>query len=553
MAEKQKIRITFRRIRLLPGAERVGAAEFIFDAAVNYQPFGDKSTVNKFARMGVWINLPAGKWSREFEVDAYKPKKPFMVEFNLQEKFSKKRLGGFRHRLKPRWTAQKHTIGNKYYQLEWEMEVMILGSYTRRRGDALFACRQGDGCKTVTTVSGLIKNVRFEIHPVGNPMSLVDLDAPNRPRFLRYQDMYAPRRRTRFRANSPLNEIWNPPVIPLLSAAEANAGTAARVRVTNYWPRSLRLTDDDTRLVWKQKPLIGEARVEFVGKPNGLQVLVRGTHPGHLLLILTYRGMEVATFRAYVRPMRTITCRVNIVSGQKQDSHPNSRPADVLKHLAAANVLLRQAALELVLDRSPLCSKDAEHTETDGIFTVRAERGKTVNVLLDQAKPATLLNHRPDVLNIAYIKSFIGNAYAGLATDCPGNEAGSSIRDAGTPSSSWHKPSGIRPDKPAKKLTMKLLGDKPRSGYPDLFGFLISDGIGPPSDTTAYGWTIAHELGHVFDLCHRVDGGGSDGLKHPKLRNLMKGTIGSLALHIDLLQARAIDFSVVVRRYSKKS
>jgi hypothetical protein len=90
---------------------------------------------------------------------------------------------------------------------------------------------------------------------------------------------------------------------------------------------------------------------------------------------------------------------------------------------------------------------------------------------------------------------------------------------------------------------MNMFARKQRTAHPQLFAMYVTDGNGSPGsarDALTYAGTIAHELGHVLGLRHRV-GPGHDGLLMPWDQNLMHNNNPStLAQDIDIIQSKAI-------------
>ncbi len=90
---------------------------------------------------------------------------------------------------------------------------------------------------------------------------------------------------------------------------------------------------------------------------------------------------------------------------------------------------------------------------------------------------------------------------------------------------------------------MQLFRAMLRTGHPQLYAMYVTDANGNPADPDdrfTYAGTIAHELGHILGLRHRV-GAGHDGLLHPWGENLMHGVNPTtIAQDLDILQAKAV-------------
>ena len=209
--------------------------------------------------------------------------------------------------------------------------------------------------------------------------------------------------------------------------------------------------------------------------------------------------------------------------------------------------------MELVLDDNTTVADQATATKHPGIFELQVADGVTRNILLlSQDLPASKLNYRPNVVNLVYVKSFrgsYGSTVGGMATDRPANGAGGYFSDDGIPTTSWVKPSGVLPDATAGPRRMKLIPPKQRTDPVGLVAMLVSDGNGDPSapkDQVEYAHTVAHELGHVLGLRHRI-GAGDDEILHPPKQNIMHGSApGIVSQDLDIIQAKAVRKSPVV-------
>ncbi|MCK4536474.1 MAG: hypothetical protein KAT93_05635, partial [Desulfuromonadales bacterium] len=214
-----------------------------------------------------------------------------------------------------------------------------------------------------------------------------------------------------------------------------------------------------------------------------------------------------------------------------------------------ANIFLRQIGLQLVPDTNNTVTHGAVAVAGfPGIFRISVTPGRTVNVTGNYPL-CTRLNYRNNVLNIAYIHSdVVGGGFVGLgmASDFSANSLpGTRVEDSGTPSTSWIRPSGIAPEGAAGTVRMRVFrGNQRRGGHPQLFGlYVTSTGNGSPTSgigLMTYAGTIAHEVGHILTLRHRI-GAGNDRLSRPPSTNLMHGTNAStLAQDLDIIQSRAV-------------
>lgn len=115
--------------------------------------------------------------------------------------------------------------------------------------------------------------------------------------------------------------------------------------------------------------------------------------------------------------------------------------------------------------------------------------------------------------------------------------------DAGTPSSSLVPPTGVPPDEPAESQTLAVLWGE-ENANPVIYLFQVVQGLNGTT-TGVTGDTIAHEMGHVFNLAHR----GEDGFPFLGTQNLMMPSARSRdANDLDIAQAKVIWHSPLLRR-----
>jgi hypothetical protein len=350
---------------------------------------------------------------------------------------------------------------------------------------------------------------------------------------------------------SPINAMPNPAVIPILTAATATATTAALIRFSFVQPNTWNFTDHDPRLAWTVVPVAGSPAVSFVGPPQGREVLLYGTAPGEVRLEVRLGDALVSTFRALVDRVRKVPCRFNIVNGISPSARPRSTPLDVLQHVNIANCILRQIGIELAMDTNISVTNHAVAVVgAQGVFRINGvANGVTRNT---NGNTAVTLNRRTGALNFAYIVSDTGGNL-GVGMYFPASGAGANISDNGSPSSSWISPSGVAPDGAAGNVTMRLIGALPHPTIHGFAGMIVTDGNGVPTlpaAQLAYGNTIAHEVCHLFNLNHRVDGPHSpfnDGLNYPPNENVMHwNNPGTIAQSFDIIQAKAVRRSPLV-------
>jgi hypothetical protein len=352
-----------------------------------------------------------------------------------------------------------------------------------------------------------------------------------------------------------INIIPNPSVIPILAAAAASATTCARIEYNYYRPGTLAFADNDDRLVWTAVAIGGAGAVQFFGPARGTKIMVYGVTAGEVRLECRFRGALFATYRALVGAVKQIPCRFNILNGPP-GSIPRSTPANVQDHLAIANRFLRPMAIELVLDTNATMTDGATATGIPGIFRIRVSSGVTRNT---NGNRASALNFRANVMNFAYIFTETRPGVLGAASSYPANNAGATISETGTPSTSWISPSGVPPDGAAVATSMTLLAARvipPPAGHPNahngLFAMYVTDLNGDPSvlaSQQAYANTIAHEFGHILNLGHRGVAGDpwDDLVNYPPNENVMHPTNPpALAQDFDIIQARAARQSPLV-------
>jgi hypothetical protein len=571
----QKIKVILKRVFVKDDADWFGSGEFYFTATIDGRAVGDRSQIFD-AREGQWINLPAASWSAEVDVTG---KAEVVVTFNGKDEdlIFDDDLGTITYKLRPPWAERTFRHDTEYFSLEWGVELSVDGRFGHHAPNEVFACRAAGGNANCTTVSGVPIVARIEIHPVRPvPPALPPRGLPAGP-VLGVDNNGG----TVITPASDINIIPNPSVIPILTAPGgpapaagappvADATNSARIEVTFYRPNTLAFTANDPRLVWSVRAIAGGA-VSFRGPPNGLKVMVYGTAPGEVALELRFRGELMATYRALVMRVKKIPCRCNILNGPSATSQPRATPANIADHLSIANRFLRQIGLELVLDTNATRTNGAVATATPGIFRISVSKGTTWHINSDvTAVKATILNHRQGVMNFAYIHSERRPNVGGAATDFPASNvapaaagARPTITDSGTPSTSWVTPSGVLPDAAAGAVTMRLINAIQRPGHPRLFAMFLCDNLGDPSAPAAqqiYAKSMCHELGHILNLGHRIEGPDPttatglaangifwDGLSHPPQENVMfwQGA-QQICQDFDIIQTRGAHQSPLV-------
>jgi hypothetical protein len=569
MPADERIRVTFCSVDVLNDADTFGTGEWYFVAEVDGRPVGNRDRIFN-AEEGRSISLPEAQWSIAINVTGRDlDSNPVRVRFQGfdQDVISDDDLGTVEYRLRrnvQQGNFRSIRTATRYYILHYRVELSVGGAFGLHPADAVFATREHNGSVGYTTVLGQSFSARMEFCPVRPTPA--DIVLPPRPPVTGPLALLPPERNdaaTNVSPGDPINIVPNPSAIPILTAAGANAQTAARVEFSYYHPLTLNFADNDPRLEWTWVPTSG-GTVRFVGQPRGRKVLVYGTAAGEGRLEVRFQGALFASYRALVMAVKQIPFRANILNGPTAASQPRSTPGNVRDHIAIANRFLRQMALELTPDADWTATHDARPTGIPGIFRIRVAAGVTRNIGVTGWARATRLNYRQGVFNFAYIHSD-RDGNLGAACDYPANNAGNSITDNGTPSTSWVLPSGVLPDGAAGTVTMNLLGDRMRdpAAFPRLYAMYVTDGNGDPAvlaSQQTYAGTIAHELGHVLGLGHRVEGPDAtqptglvangiffDGLTTPPEENVMHWVNPTtLAQDFDIIQTRAAHRSPVV-------
>jgi hypothetical protein len=575
MPGDERIRVIFRRLLVRDDSDWWGSGEFYFVASVDGNSIGDRNqNRNQIFRAveGRWIDLPQRQWSKTVEI---RNKSEVQVQFQVMEDdiFLDDDLGTVRHILRPTWRQRRFRHGNRFFLLEWRVELSVRGQFGWHGGREVFACRQQGQSHRCATVSGSPARHRLEICPV--IPTPAENHLPPRPTFpYGTQGMENDIGYNFLSPGLSINTLSNPAVIPLLTLAQANHGTAAKIEMTYYYPNTLSFQDHDQRLVWSYQTLVGNPTLRFIAPPGGQAgrgttafVHATGDQEGEVELQLSSQGSVLAVYRALVRRMRSIQYRVNIINAQTGPS-PRSTPQQAQEHIDAANIILRQIGLQLIPDPSNTVWDGAVPVpNTPGVFRLRVAAGITRNVNWTVqsvagrgfiAACALNYNRNPGpnvryVVNIAYIRSVIAIDHGGrthrpygLATDNPANGAGASITDDRTPSTSWVRPCGILPDGNAQTVTMTLRPAGQRN--PNLAACWIRD-FTNPTDTDRYAYVIAHEVGHILGLEHRGWDQGQalpDGVGYPPDQNIMFSDEQTMGQDFDIIQAKAAHRSPVL-------
>jgi hypothetical protein len=291
---------------------------------------------------------------------------------------------------------------------------------------------------------------------------------------------------------------------------------------------------------------------------------------------------------------------------------PTRSHADALDHIKMTNLYLRQIGIQLIPDSSTdVATKTG--TSTIGLAVIdphvvsatQATNGGTpipghFDVVVNQismtfraldsgnsaAEGAVRVNARNEIITFAYIESLAsGNTVLAQAQFVPTNHAARGrVTDRGVPSSSLIPKTGIPGNTPVSAVNLSviprlIIGPEPATPANGARSINLLWGITAPtisidanvtssfqnptnaSSAMIYGETLAHEVGHVLGLRHRVPPGvlaepGAkkvdpfpDGLRTPRSRNIMFPFIhvGDTE-NFDIIQVKAIRLSEVLRR-----
>ena len=522
-------------------------------AKINASIIDDGGTTTAFGDPAKVYNYNADhrascKWSKKVNV---KGKNSLTLKVEVKDTGGTV-LATFTHTMRPVW----HTFRHKVLQTNNANLVFgVLPEGIKQRTASPYAIstsRNASGAVEYTTVAGSSNSFRFEVcpvHPVPDDMQL-----PRRPVTISqalFLSMLPPWRSglsSDIRQNDPINVLPNPTVIPILKAppgkkkkrsaraldyaATANRRNCARLECTFYFPITEKFSDNDKRLEWKKISGAGEVKFypyEGRGKKNaahkGMKVMAYGTTAGEIVLGVYFNGTLVTRYRALVQPVKKLLCRFNIFNGPRGPAGdrkrftPISGPEHVYKHREIANRFLNQMGVVLYPDTNKTTTwangRTVTKTKRAGIFRISVQGPETRNVSDNDSETLIRYNSRAGVLNFFYIKSHTSPTTGGAAVYWPDSKLGHPagyVNDSGSPSSSWISPSGLKPDNAAATVKIRYIRGWPPpaapAAYAKLYGMFITNAMGAKpngADAIGYGNAIAHEVGHMLNLGHRVE------------------------------------------------
>jgi Putative peptidoglycan binding domain len=329
------------------------------------------------------------------------------------------------------------------------------------------------------------------------------------------------------------------------------------------------------------------------------------------VLIQPYSGgFGYGMFRTTVVKLRKVKYRVNRISSvaipgkpgkPAQDAHdPRFDHVDYLEHIKMTNLYLRQIGILLIPDDSTDVATKAgtptigtEKTDSHVVSVTQAKIGGTpvpghFNVFVDApsmtflapnfgptgAEGAVQVNARNEIITFAYLEALARSDALAQAQLIPTNHAPHRrLTDKGVPSSSLIPKTGIPGSTPVSPVTLSILrkfrvGPAPATPAKGarsidlLWGLVVPtfnidqekvrlnlNGVNANS-AMIYGNTMAHEVGHVLGLKHRIKGDRiDDGVGAPGDKNMMSGGNCAEAENFDIIQVKAILLSEVLLRH----
>ncbi len=421
------VKVTFKRVHVTKAGKR-GHGIWNFVATVDGTQLHPSDTL-LVTDYESTMDLPSNEWSRVVDVSA---KNQFTAEFKVRDNFDNSDIGSVQVQLSAPYAQFEVTRKTANFILEYSVELEVEGAYGQHPPSTIFATRASvgtPGASDFSTVSGSSFLARFEACDVRPTPPMVDgTDRPNFPvsapaAFLNQGAV------SRITADSPINVIPNPSVIPILTPREVTTENVARIELTYYRPKTVLRSEDDPLLTWSVVSLAGGGAVAFLGAAHGTKINVYGTAQGEVELQARFRNTVVARYRALVLPLKEIRCRANILNGPKRDAKPKVTTDNILAHVAAANRFLRQLGLSLVFDSTIVT---AWFPDTD---TTAISASPTASMSLDIDSNRHAFTANPNTLDgaVAAINSLNSGAHASIEDDAAGTSHRLVVRYNGDP------------------------------------------------------------------------------------------------------------------------
>lgn len=363
---------------------------------------------------------------------------------------------------------------------------------------------------------------------------------------------------TRLTPRSRINAIKNPAAILVLKheptrqertlRLELQRGNCARIELTSRLAHGTPIHWKIENVAWKTGKPDGSKRLRArffenhrAGYRGGNIVHVYGCREGRIRITASAQNTS-DIYEAIVVAPRIVPVRIQLLR-DAADPALGTRVtvAQAVDHLQIANRYLRQIGVILIADADPATKDEARplmlHGRTLPGFFEMPVAGQYLREVPNDAAPASIrFNERPGVLQIIYLESMRSGA-SGRSINYPGNRHGNQI-------SLWYRAIG---DAPCRRHTMQLTPAKLQPGEEKVWGLVVTnvnEGRDPAAALQKYANTIAHEVGHIFDLAHRdaeLDDPKNDGLSVPSGRNLMHAASQPPeAEDLDLIQAVAV-------------
>jgi hypothetical protein len=314
-----------------------------------------------------------------------------------------------------------------------------------------------------------------------------------------------------------LNQLTNPAAIVI--EGSPNDGSVAVFELETD------LSDEQAEQVFHWEIVSESGSASFYPSSNdnkGKTVKVRGTGAGRVRLnVRTSASLEtdpVVFTEAVVVTKKTLPYRANILD---YDGNANvelpSAFTDIPNVISAANIILRQAGIELVQSSDQAIGNlEWVKDELEGAvnylgnaFYVQAKnKGLVEDVDKLGATRSVSINYRPNVMQINYIEDFSDSKTGGRSIYRPANTL------SGNSHSAAYKTSTNDKDDESTVHTLNFFGKAESATYPGLYGVVLSWNLDEPTSLIG-GRLVAHEVLHTLSLEHRrgIVTAGDDGLE----------------------------------------